>query len=316
MRVFSASCSSGQGRNKLVDPVQVGLVGAGPHAVDFHAPMWATGPETRLAAWWGGRRAIDSRLAARHSTRAVHSYQELLEIVDAVVLAVPPAAQWVYAIEAARAGRHVVLEKPLADSLAHAREVAAAIESEGVSSVLLLTARFSDPVAAGLARAADLDIVGVRGVVSTNLLLDGLASPWRRTSGALLDLGPHLVDLALEALGRAVSVTANVSHRGWVDLQIDHVNGGRSNLAVTGHASELATRFTVEFYGSDGLVELDVWGSLDLPKVMSRVRANLEDAVHGRHVASDVNLGVAIQEVLEAAQSSIGSGRRCDVGGG
>ncbi|MYV98067.1 Gfo/Idh/MocA family oxidoreductase, partial [Streptomyces sp. SID3343] len=109
------------------EPVAVGLVGAGPWAERVHAPVFAAGPQTRLAAVWARRPDAAQRLAERYDAVACTEYDDLLDRCEAVVFAVAPEAQPALAERAAQAGKAVLLEKPVADNLDAARRLADAI---------------------------------------------------------------------------------------------------------------------------------------------------------------------------------------------
>ncbi|HKA03271.1 MAG TPA: Gfo/Idh/MocA family oxidoreductase, partial [Acidimicrobiales bacterium] len=95
--------------------VSVGLVGAGPWASMVHAPMLATNPNTRLAGVWARRPEAAAALAAKHGTEAFESIDGLFDSCEAVAFSVPPDVQGDLAVRAATAGKHLLLEKPIAD---------------------------------------------------------------------------------------------------------------------------------------------------------------------------------------------------------
>src|SRR5215212_7364292 len=96
------------------------LVEVGPWAARMHGPVLAAGPQTRLAAVWARRPEAATQLAARLGTYAARSYEELLDRCEAVAFAVPPDVQATLAPRAARAGKALLLEKPIALGLAEA----------------------------------------------------------------------------------------------------------------------------------------------------------------------------------------------------
>src|SRR3954447_21422403 len=73
--------------------VRVGLVGAGPWAGMFHAPMLSADAGTTLEAVWSRRPEAARALAAEHGATAAASYEELLDRCEAVAFAVPPDIQ-------------------------------------------------------------------------------------------------------------------------------------------------------------------------------------------------------------------------------
>ena len=94
--------------------VRVGLVGAGPWAGMFHAPMLSADAGTTLAAVWSRRPEAAEQLATAHGATAASSFGDLLSRCDAVAFSVPPDVQAELAPTAALAGKHLILEKPLA----------------------------------------------------------------------------------------------------------------------------------------------------------------------------------------------------------
>jgi predicted dehydrogenase len=133
------------------EPVSVGLVGAGPWASLVHAPVLAAGPETRLVGVWARRPEASAQLAARHGAQACSRIEELFDRCEAVAFAVPPEVQADLAADAARAGKAVLLEKPIAADVAGAERLADVIGGAGMASVVVLSWRYAVPVRAFLA---------------------------------------------------------------------------------------------------------------------------------------------------------------------
>ena len=167
--------------------MRFGLVGAGPWATTTHAAALRAHPGVELAGVWARRPEQAHALGVRVHT----DLDALLRDVDAVALAVPPAVQAELAPRAAAAGCHLVLEKPLADTVAGARAVAAAVDAAGVSSVVVLTRRFAPETRQFLAAAQAGSWSGGSACWLSGALLGGpfAGSPWRRSGGALVDVG-------------------------------------------------------------------------------------------------------------------------------
>jgi len=108
--------------------MRFGLVGTGYWAESTHAPALATTPGAHLASVWGRDQDAAAALAARHGATAYDDFDAFLRSVDAVAFSVPPDVQAPLAIRAAEAGRHLLLEKPVALSVADADAVVAAVE--------------------------------------------------------------------------------------------------------------------------------------------------------------------------------------------
>ena len=185
--------------------VRFGVVGTGWWADEIHAAGIVAHPSTELAAVWGRDPAKARAFAERRGADAVAGFDELLGQVDALAFAVPPDVQAELAERAARAGKHLLLEKPLATSLDAADRVVAALDVGGGAALVFFTGRFAPPTAAWFR-----DVVAAAawegGQATWLAALDVPESPfrdspWRWDKGALWDVGPHALAALLPALG-------------------------------------------------------------------------------------------------------------------
>jgi predicted dehydrogenase len=301
------------------EPVAVGLVGAGPWASAMHARMLMQGPETRLAAIWARNRDAADALARHVGTVAVGSHEELLDVCEAVDYAVPPDVQARLAPRAARAGKAVMLEKPLGLDLDQARRLADAVLTARVPNILVLTKRFHASTQAFLRDAQTLRAQGpIRGVLGAYLHGGLLASstsggeaatPWRLAHGALLDLGPHLVDLVDAAAGPIRSVQASGDPRAYLAVTTEH-DGGTGQLALSGTVALERVLTRVELFSERGSLRWDT-ADVDHDECWPVLRAELAAAVrHGTPVSAGVSRGLEVQIVLDAVQRSLADGAR------
>src|ERR1700709_223183 len=170
--------------------MRFGLVGTGHWARVTHGPGLSAAEGVELVGVWGRNGDKSSQLATELGVTGYDDYAELLEVVDAVAFAVPPRVQATMALEAAAVGKHLLLDKPVANSLDDARALADEAAAEGIASVVFFTSRFAPETSAffegiqatggwkgGWARMlASLDAPGNPNV----------ESPWRREAhGAL-----------------------------------------------------------------------------------------------------------------------------------
>ncbi len=288
------------------EPVSVGLVGAGPWASMVHAPVLAAGPETRLVGVWARRPEAAAQLAARHHAHACSRIEELFDRSEAVAFAVPPEVQADLAIAAARAGKGVLLEKPIAGDLAGAERLAEAIGAAGVASVVVLSWRYAAPVRSFLEQAASFDAVGGRGTFVSGALLGGpFATPWRLKRGALPDLGPHVVDLLDAALGRVVGVRAHGRSLGWVGMLLDHESGRPSEVSLCATAALEPQRAGVELFGRTGALEIDCVPAVQ-PEAFATLRREFAAAVKGTPHPLDAQRGLHLQRIIADAESQLG----------
>ncbi len=131
------------------------------------------------------------------------------DAVKAVVVAVPNQHHASMAIAAMEAGRHVLLEKPMAMNAGECQEILAARDRTGQCLQLGFVCRFA---ATSLAAAKHIaagrlgTIYQARAVMLRRRGIPGLGR-WftdraRSGGGVMIDLGPHLVDLVLHLCGR------------------------------------------------------------------------------------------------------------------
>jgi predicted dehydrogenase len=290
--------------------LRVGVVGAGPWAQRVHAPGLRAHPGFRLTSVWARRPETAQALSDEHGAEPAEDFEGLLYAVDAVAFAVPPAVQGRLAPQAARAGKHLILEKPLAADVDTAQAVVDAVDDAGVTALMMLTRRFAPEVREWI---TELDQVGGWTGGSGRWLAGGLlggdyaASAWRQEEGTLLDVGPHAIDLLDAALGGIEVVRG--AHRDGEDLwhlMLGHAGGATSTLAMS-------LRIPVQ----PAVVEFAVYGENGHRQLVGRRTAAHEcyallldeflDSVRNRRTAHtcDARRGLHLQRVLAEIQRSL-----------
>jgi predicted dehydrogenase len=287
-------------------PLAVGVIGAGPWAHMVTAPVFAAGPETRLAGVWSRTAAHAEALAAKLGVPAYGSVDALLDACEAVAIAVSPAAQPEYAIAAARAGKTVLLEKPIALDVPNAQRVADAIGEAGVGSLVVLTYRFNEPARDFLRAAHEFQAYGGRGCFLSGAFLGGpFATDWRLAHGCLLDVGPHIVDLLDAALGEVVAIEGAGDVHGWYALTMRHASGATSQASLCCRTA-IESRTEVELFGPSGSLVLD-GRSGDPIQTFSNLRATFAEVARtGAAHPADVHRGLRLQRLLAQAAPSPG----------
>lgn len=292
------------------EPVRVGLVGAGPWASIFTAPLLAHGPDTALVAVWARRPDLAGRLADRHGAVAVGSFDELLTTCEAVAFAVPPDVQADLAARAARAGLAVLLDKPIGLELAQAEELADVVASTGVVSQLVLTNRYRPTMRAFLDHVAAFGATGGRATFLGGGSLPGnpFATPWRLERGGLLDLGPHVLDALEVTLGPIAELAAVGDPLGVVGITCTHEGGAFSQAAMSVTTPVEPSGLVVELFGPLGRIVLDTAmgdvgdGLGDFRAAMATVAAEFAAAVRsGVPHRLDVRRGLHLQRLIDEA---------------
>ncbi|MFF6868812.1 MULTISPECIES: Gfo/Idh/MocA family oxidoreductase [unclassified Streptomyces] len=286
---------------------RIGLLGTGPWAGHTHAPALAGHPDVEFSGVWGRRPEAAEALAAASGTRAYEDVDALFAASDAVALALPPDVQAPLAVRAAAAGCHVLLDKPVATTVAGAREVADAVGAAGVASVVFCTLRFAEPTASWIEEQAAADgwflgeahwLGSLYGSGSTS---EYAASPWRREKGGLWDVGPHVLSVYLPVLGDVTEITAAPGPGDTHHLVLRHASGASSTATLTLSAPPEAAEAALTLYGTKGRAEMPRWdGALDA--FGAAVDALVAAARTGVPHPCDARFGLRLTEILTEAE--------------
>jgi len=179
----------------------------------------------------------------------------MLAAVDGVAFAVPPDVQAPIAAAAARAGKHLMLEKPIAIAEAEADELVTAVAESQVASVVFFILRFREEMRAWLADVTARGgwAGGLASWFGSSLLESSpFNTPWRRDKGALWDLAPHVISLLWAALGPVTSVTADAGPVDVSHLILHHEGGASSTVTVSQNGGEAAAGFEAYLWSDRG----------------------------------------------------------------
>lgn len=199
--------------------VRFAIIGAGVIGKEHDKVIRGLTEEGELVAVVDTELARAQKLAANTGVPAYASLKEALAgtDVDVVTICVPTGLHGEVAIEALRAGKHVIIEKPAEVTLAKTDQIIAAQQESGKLVTVISQHRF-DTATEILVDAIKQNELG--------RLTSGIASidwwrsqdyydsgDWRGTwaldgGGALMNQGVHTVDLLVAALGKPVEVFA------------------------------------------------------------------------------------------------------------
>ncbi|MFF9341903.1 MULTISPECIES: Gfo/Idh/MocA family protein [unclassified Streptomyces] len=294
--------------HSLPDRPRIGLLGTGPWAARTHAPALAAHEGVEFAGVWGRRPEAAAELAAASGTRAYEDLDALLDACDAVAVALPPDVQAPIAARAARAGRHLLLDKPLATTVTAAREVVDAADAAGVASVVFCTLRFAPETARWIEeRRAEGGWYVAEARWLGSLYAPGsdspyAASPWRRDKGGLWDVGPHVLSVLLPVLGEVTALTAARGPEDTHHLVLRHASGASSTATLSLSAPPPAAGASLTLLGTAGRAELPPWnGAADA--YAHAVDALLAAAATGTPHPCDARFALRLTELLTEAQT-------------
>jgi predicted dehydrogenase len=310
---LSPAAASGLAPLQSGRPLRFGLVGTGYWARVAHARALADTPGIEFAAVWGRNPDAAADLAAAAGATAHRDFDAFLADVDGVAFSVPPDVQSELAVRAAAAGKHLLLEKPLALTDDASDALVAAVDAAGVASVVFFTSRFQPD-----ARAWLDEITAAGGWYGGQVLWLGSVyagsspfdTPWRRQHGGLWDLGPHAVSLLWAILGPVASVTADAGRGDLAHLVLHHEGGATSTVTLTLGAPEPADDFDLLVWGERGRASIpslegDPVGALRVALTELADTARSGRASH----PCDARFGRAVTRVLTQAQHAIDARR-------
>ena len=195
--------------------IRTGVIGFGLGGTAFHAPLIEAVPELQLAAI-AASKVEAVRAAYPHA--AVMTPDALIAdpSIELVAISTPNDTHFPLARAALEAGKHVVIDKPFANTAEEAAELIALAKARG-----LVLAPFHN-------RRWDSDFLAVRALVESErlgeiLLYEAhwdrfrpeLVQPWKESiaagSGQLPDLGPHMIDQVLVLFGPPEALSADLA---------------------------------------------------------------------------------------------------------
>jgi 1,5-anhydro-D-fructose reductase (1,5-anhydro-D-mannitol-forming) len=211
-------------------PLRWGIIGLGWVSSDFTVPAIRKSPDSCVAACLGSSLDKGKAFAERFGVERVHGTLEAMMAdpdVDAIYVATPNAMHREAVLAAARAGKHVLCEKPFAMRVEDAREMAAACRQAGVLLRVAHQLRLEEAVV----RAREIVHSGQLGRIAAISLERASANPprktWRtdvRQSGVVFDVGVHLIDQVQWILGSRYAEMSAFTHpdrrQGHADDQI------------------------------------------------------------------------------------------------
>jgi predicted dehydrogenase len=289
--------------------LRFGLVGTGYWARSTHAPALASTDGIELTAVWGRNPGAARTLAAGYGATGYGDLDSFLDGVDAVAFSVPPDVQSAIAVQAADAGKHVLLEKPIATTVAAADRLAQAVDAARVASVVFFTARFRPDVRSWLADVTSQGgWAGGSAVWLGSSLLEGspFNTGWRQDKGGLWDVAPHAVALLEASLGPVVSVTADAGPADVTHLVLHHASEVTSTVTATLRAPAAAEGFDMFLWGQAGRSALPAGPNHPVRELRVALTELADNARSGRLAhPCDVHLGRRVTSLLAQAQAQI-----------
>jgi len=257
-----------------MDRVGVGIVGS-QFVSRIHAESLSRVPAARIAAVASPTASHVTAFADDFGVPSTYTdYRKLLEDkdVDVVLIGIPNDLHSQCVIDAAQAGKHVIIEKPFCMNLFEADQMIAACRSAGVKLMYAEELCFA-PKYVRAKTLVDEGALGEIHLIKQSEKHSGPHTSWfwdvdRSGGGVMFDMGCHGVEFARWVLGKpavksvyAHLVTTVHGERTKGDdnsILIVEFEGGATALIEDSWAKEGGMDDTAEIYGSTGLVYADI----------------------------------------------------------
>ncbi len=231
---------------------RVGVVGTG-HIGRNHARLLAELSGPRFTAIYDANTATARQMSQQHGGRAAHSLEEFADSVDAATIATPTPTHFEIARFLLERGKHVLIEKPITETTADARTLAALASERGLILQVGHVERFNPALSALEAR-----LTRPRFIESHRL------SPYPARSteiGVVLDLMIHDLEIVLHLVRSPIAsvdaVGVPVLSRGEdiANARLRFVNGCVANITVSRVSPERLRKIRV--FQEDAYLSLD-----------------------------------------------------------
>ena len=291
-------------------------------------------------------RSADKRaaFAAKYNCRAAGSYEEILadSTIEAIINTTPNTVHLETTQAAAQAGKHVFLDKPIANTVREGQAIAEACGKAGVVLALGYQRRRESHFR-WIKSEIDAGRFGRLVQAECNISRDRLGrfdlSSWRYTAagmpgGVMLQIGIHYVDVLEFLMGPVQRVSARLAqlvlpgdNPDVANMILEHENGALSNLTASyASASEF---YMMNIYGKEASAYYDLFSGLRhltrgetaaraVPtEVNDTIREELEEFAHcvrtGTRPETDGHWAARNLAVIKAGARSAREGRAVDV---
>lgn len=277
----------------MTDKIRIGLLGAGGIARSRHLPVCASLDEVEIAAVFDVNQSTARSAAVDFDIPDVYAdYRQLLKRtdIDAVIITTPNVYHAPIAMDAMSAGKHVLCEKPMASTLQMAQEMVRVQQETNRVLMIALNNRFR-PQTQWMRELIDNNELGTVYHVKTGWMRRAGIPGWggwfttKETSGGgpLIDLGVHMLDLALWLMGNPEPIAVSgvtystfgdqagkevrtwnvVNPNGLFDVEdlasafIRFANGSTLTLDVSWAANIEKERRFLQLFGTKGGIQME-----------------------------------------------------------
>ncbi|MFP5284430.1 MAG: Gfo/Idh/MocA family protein, partial [Thermoanaerobaculia bacterium] len=253
---------------RLMQKVRLAVLGCGAVAQIHHLPAISASGQAEAAVVVDADAARARSVAERFGVPdSATDWREALDRIDAAVIALPNSLHAPVAVDLLRRGVPVLVEKPMALSVAECDQMIAAAEAGGATLAVGLDFRFFDSTH----WVKDFLAGGILGELRGFDLRQGVIPRWpfatdfllrKETAGGgvLADFGVHVLDLLLVWLGEWEAIDYRDDAEGGIESDCELLLRMRSGLEGSVEISRTRNlRNTCVFEGERGSLEVGIW---------------------------------------------------------
>lgn len=206
--------------------IMTAVVGYGYAGARIHVPLILLAPQVQLAGICSSDETKRQRIDETLGCRTYSNFDQVIEdaAIELVVLATPNLLHAPQALAAMRAGKHVLIDKPMCLTTTESQQLIACSKSTGMTLSVFHNRRW------------DGDYLTLKQVMASGELGDlrwlemawqrpGPPRTWKQETGSgggrLIDLGSHLIDQALQLISDPVSSVFCRMHHDYDELDIE-----------------------------------------------------------------------------------------------
>ncbi|NMB26047.1 MAG: Gfo/Idh/MocA family oxidoreductase [Firmicutes bacterium] len=257
----------------MITRIGVAVVGCGMIG-QFHLEAMKNLPEFEVIGVWDANPSLAAEVAQKWNIRPFCSFEEIIndQKVGMVDICLPSGLHGKYGVEAAKAGKHVMVEKPIDITIEAAKQLVDACKSSEVFLATILQNRFS-PSVAKVKDALNKDVLG-------RLLYGEATIKWYRPKeyytarlsrgtlqydggGALMNQGIHTIDLLLWFMGDVkhtrslVKTSLHPIELEDLGVAIVEFESGAIGTIIGSTAMKPGFPESIELYGEKGSIALE-----------------------------------------------------------
>ncbi len=294
--------------------MRIGIAGVG-FMGSTHAESWAAAGAT-VAGFLADRSGAARQLAEQYGADVFPDIQALLAAVDVLDVCTPTDTHAELIIAAARAGRHVVCEKPLARTVEQAQQAIDACKAAGVKLLVAHVVRYAPEyvLAKASVERGEIGRPAVLRLERASYQPKKAAGNWfldqTRSGGIILDLMIHDLDYARWVAGDVEQVFARTIGTASPGAPVDHAmvllrhsSGAISHVTGSWAYPPPTFRTALEIAGDGGLIEFTSQSAEPVEALLMQQAADAPDVARYSVVLEETPYTAQLREFYAALRS-------------